>query len=127
MPKDDPVKAGPSRTRGAIDPVGAARLPAWDSGANQNGKPRSTLIAKNVVVNGRRTSVRMEQEVWTAIDEISRRERIDRHHMFTTVANRLKPHQSLSSAMRVFVICYYRDSSTESGHVRAGHGPVVRG
>ena len=127
MSNKDPAKVATSLAYEIVEKVDASTLPGPDSGANQNNKSRSTLIAKNIVVNGRRTSVRMEAEVWKAIDEISLRERIDRNHMFTAVANRLKAHQSLTSAMRVFVICYYRDSSTESGHVRAGHGPRTRG
>lgn len=106
--------------------VDKARLAGQEGRANENAKPRSTLLAKNVRVNGRRTSVRMEPEVWSAISEITRRENLDRNNLFTTIANRLKPHQTLSSAVRAFIITYYRESSTESGHVRAGHGPTDR-
>lgn len=127
MSNEDPTKVATSLAYENVEKVDAGRLPGPGSGANQNNKSRSTLIAKNIVVNGRRTSVRMEPEVWKAIDEIAERGRLDRNHMFTVVANRLKPHQSLTSAMRVFVINYYRDSSTESGHVRAGHGPRRHG
>jgi predicted DNA-binding ribbon-helix-helix protein len=95
--------------------------------ANQNAKSTSTLICRNIVVNGHRTSVRLEPEVWSAIDDVTCREKIDRNHIFTTIASRLAENQSLSSAIRAFVITYYRESSTESGHARAGHGPNYRG
>lgn len=106
----------------AVRKVDESRLPSSDSGANQNLKSSSTLIARNVIVNGRRTSVRMETEVWSAIEDITAREVLDRNYIFTTIANRLKPNQTLPSAVRTFIITYYRESSTESGHVRAGHG-----
>ena len=122
----EPTKVVATVARRALERKDGSEVPVRDSGANENIKLRSTLVSKNVVINGRRTSVRMEPEVWKAIDEITHRERIDRNHIFSTVANRLKPHESLSSAIRVFVICYYRDSSTESGHVRAGHGARAR-
>ena len=126
MPSENPPKPVTSLAHETIDRGDGGKRPARKAGANQNNQPRSTLIAKNVVVNGHRTSVRMEPEVWNAIDDICWRGMIDRNHLFTTVAKGLKPHQSLSSAMRVFVVSYYRDSSTENGHVRAGHGPQNR-
>jgi predicted DNA-binding ribbon-helix-helix protein len=122
----DPAKVVTSLALRSAEKIDASALPARESGANQNLKSRSTLITRNVIVNGHRTSVRMEPEVWQALDEITGREKIGRNHIFTTIANRLKPHQTLSSAVRVFVIAYYRESSTESGHVRAGHGPQAR-
>jgi predicted DNA-binding ribbon-helix-helix protein len=96
--------------------------PARHPEANQNLKSKSTLISKNVTVSGRRTSVRLEPEVWSAIDDLMHRENIDRNQIFSLIASRLVAHQSLTSAVRSFVITYYRESSTESGHVRAGHG-----
>lgn len=127
MRKKAPAKVVTSLVLRDAGEVDGSTLPGRDSEANQNVKGLSTLIARNITVNGRRTSVRMEPEVWLAIEEISRRERIGRNYIFTTIANRLRPHQSLSSAIRVFVISYYRDSSTESGHVRAGHGLLFGG
>jgi predicted DNA-binding ribbon-helix-helix protein len=109
--------------RVTLDRRDEAQLPAE---ANENAKSRSTLICRNIIVNGHRTSMRMERQVWNAIDEIVCREQLDRNYLFTTIANRLATNESLSSAVRVFVVTYYRESSTESGHVRAGHGAIRR-
>jgi hypothetical protein len=38
------------------------------------------------------------------------------------VAERKPPHDSLSSSLRVFMLEYFRNSSTEDGHMSAGHG-----
>jgi hypothetical protein len=35
-------------------------------------------------------------------------------------------HLSLSTALRLFVLGYYRDAATETGHIAAGHGNVAR-
>jgi predicted DNA-binding ribbon-helix-helix protein len=95
------------------------------SKANQNVKPESFLISKNVTINGHRTSVRMEPQIWNAIEDILYREGLDRHAFFTSIANRLKDNQSLSSAARTFVVTYYRESATETGHLKAGHGSRI--
>jgi predicted DNA-binding ribbon-helix-helix protein len=95
--------------------------------ANQNLKAGSFLVSKNVTINGCRTSVRLEPQMWNALDEIARREGIDRHHLFTSIADRVQRHQSLSSAVRTFVMTYFRESSTESGHQKAGHGSRIIG
>ena len=38
------------------------------------------------------------------------------------VAERKPPHNSLSSSLRVFMLEYFRKSSTEDGHMSASHG-----
>jgi hypothetical protein len=38
------------------------------------------------------------------------------------LAERKPPHASLSSSLRTFMLDYFRKSSTEGGHMSAGHG-----
>jgi len=42
---------------------------------------RSTLVSRNVVISGRRTSVRLEPEMWDALREICQRERSTIHQV----------------------------------------------
>ena len=82
----------------------------------------STLVSKNVTVGGKRTSIRLEPEMWLALTEIANRERCSIHDICTLVANKKKPQASLTSAIRVFLMLYYRSATTEEGHMRSGHG-----
>lgn len=82
----------------------------------------STLISKNVTVSGRRTSVRLEPEMWLALNEISLRERCSIHDICTLVSLKKNENTSLTAAIRVFLMLYYRAATTEQGHIRAGHG-----
>ena len=83
---------------------------------------RSTLVSRNVVVSGRRTSVRLEPEMWDGLREICRRERANLHQICTTVCLQKIDDTSLTAAIRVFVMRYFRLAATEEGHSKAGHG-----
>lgn len=85
-------------------------------------QPRSTLVSRNVTISGHRTSVRLEPEMWSGLKEICRRERATLHEICTIVASRKEEKTSLTAAIRVFVMAYYRAAATEEGHVKAGHG-----
>ena len=83
---------------------------------------KSTLVSRNITVLGRRTSVRLEPEMWNALREISRRENCKIHDICSLIQLRKNPNTSLTAGIRVFLMLYYRASSTEEGHTRAGHG-----
>ncbi len=83
---------------------------------------KSTLVSRNITVLGRRTSVRLEPEMWVSLKEISRREGCKIHDICSLIQLRKKPNTSLTAAIRVFLMLYYRAAATEEGHVRAGHG-----
>ncbi|MBV8167031.1 MAG: ribbon-helix-helix domain-containing protein [Alphaproteobacteria bacterium] len=65
---------------------------------------------RNVRIAGRRTSLRLEPEYWSALDEIGRRERFALHDLCTFIRRR-DPERSLASAVRVFVTYYFRESA----------------
>ncbi|MGB0719504.1 MAG: ribbon-helix-helix domain-containing protein [Bdellovibrionales bacterium] len=83
---------------------------------------KTTLISRNITVGGKRTSIRLEPEMWSALKEISKREGCSIHDICTLVSLRKNAKTSLTAAIRVFLMLYFRASSTEDGHVRAGHG-----
>jgi len=78
------------------------------------------LVLRNIKVRGRRTSIRLEPEIWEALAEICRREYCTRHEVCGYVASLKRG--SLTSSLRVFMLDYFRASATESGHKRAAHG-----
>jgi len=81
----------------------------------------STSVSRNVTIAGHRTSIRLQRELWDAIEEICRRERITLHQLCSRIAENKAP-RSLTSEVRVFVVNYYRSAANDEGHRRAGHG-----
>ena len=82
----------------------------------------STLVSRNITVNGRRTSVRLEPEMWRALKEISTRENCSIHELCSLISFRKNKRTSLTAAIRVFLMLYFRAATTDDGHSRAGHG-----
>ncbi len=83
---------------------------------------KTTLLSKNITVSGRRTSIRLEPEMWMAIREIAMREKCSIHDICSLVTIRKNAATSLTAAIRSFLMLYFRAASTEEGHMRAGHG-----
>lgn len=83
---------------------------------------KSTLVSCNVTILGRRTSVRLEPAMWNALHEIAGREKCKVHDICSLIHLRKNRKTSLTAAIRVFLMLYYRAAATEEGHGRAGHG-----
>ena len=81
------------------------------------------LVSRNITIGTHRTSVRLEPEMWIGLREICRREHVSIHDVATVVALRKAESSSLTAAIRVFVMAYFRMAATEDGHNSAGHGP----
>jgi len=81
------------------------------------------MIARNVTVAGRRTSLRMEPEMWDALQEAAAREGLSLHDFCTGVAKR-RGGYSMTAAIRVHLLGYFRGAATEAGHKAAGHGKL---
>jgi predicted DNA-binding ribbon-helix-helix protein len=71
---------------------------------------------RNIRVNHRRTSVRLEDGFWAALEEIATQENMSVHDIATTVAKvrsyRENAIVNLSSALRLFTLTYYRSKDT---------------
>lgn len=91
-----------------------------------DGDKKSTLISRNVTVLGRRTSVRLEPEMWAALRDISVREQCKVHDLCSLIEVRKNKDTSLTAAIRVFLMLYYRAAATDDGHRKAGHGNFMK-
>jgi predicted DNA-binding ribbon-helix-helix protein len=81
------------------------------------------LINRNVTVNGRRTSLRLEPEMWDALEEVAKREGVRVSDVVSRIDRDLRgPGSGLTARVRVFVLGYFRAAATENGHLNAGHG-----
>ena len=64
---------------------------------------RSSLVMHNIVVAGRRTSIRIEPAIWEALKSIARQQGVSVHELVSDI-DRARPASSLSSAIRAFVV-----------------------
>lgn len=85
----------------------------------------SRLVNRNVVAGRGRTSMRLEPELWEALYEICQREQIPVGEIVRQVEARGAA-GGRTSAVRVFVMQYFRLAATEQGHAEAGHGSRER-
>ena len=107
-----------------------SKLEAKSAGRSKNvaGRPAggaSTLVNRNVTIDGRRTSLRLEPAMWNALDEICHRE-ISTRNQLCEMIYKFKHASTLTAAVRVFVVNYYRAAATEEGHASVGHGAMLR-
>lgn len=89
---------------------------------DESGESRTTLVSRNITILGRRTSVRLEPEMWDALFDVSRREKTSIHNICSLIYLRKVKESSLTAAIRVFLLLYFRAASTEDGHIRVRHG-----
>ncbi len=81
----------------------------------------SRLINRNVTSTNGRTSMRLEPELWSALEEICHREMMTLADLVKSIERRGHP-GGRTSAVRVFVLTYFRNAASEEGHRTAGHG-----
>ncbi len=85
----------------------------------------STLVNRNVTIGRRRTSLRLEPAMWDALEEICRREDMSQHEICAMIDER-RSSSSLTAAIRVFIVNYFRAAATEVGHAGIGHGALYK-
>ncbi len=66
------------------------------------------LQSRNVRIYNRRTSVRLEPEMWSALSEIANLEGCSIHDLCGAVHDMKGPGASFTAALRVFMMEYYR-------------------
>ncbi len=66
----------------------------------------SELKKRNVVIDGNRTSVTLEPQVWVILHKIADDQNCDIHDLCTFINERKNSETSLASAIRVFLISY---------------------
>jgi predicted DNA-binding ribbon-helix-helix protein len=67
--------------------------------------------------------MRLEPELWRALAEIGEREHKDISSLVRKAEDEENP-GGRTSAVRVFVLDYFRAAATECGHSAAGHGTL---
>ena len=87
--------------------------------------PLSTLVIRNIVVAGHRTSVRLEPVMWDALHEIARRRGLTLHALVTEI-DQHRSASSLTAAIRVYIVDYYRAAAMPAAPAPAAERPILR-
>ncbi|MEO1329580.1 MAG: ribbon-helix-helix domain-containing protein [Pseudomonadota bacterium] len=68
---------------------------------------RSSLVTRNVRIHDRRTSVRLEPQLWRALETIAEIERVDINEICSRVEETRGPDGGFTSALRVYIVEYF--------------------
>jgi predicted DNA-binding ribbon-helix-helix protein len=82
------------------------------------------LISKNVTINGRRTSLRLEQASWEAMSDICQCEGLTLHELCSLIETR-RQGASRTSAVRAFIVTYFRTVVAEYGALQRGTASIL--
>ena len=80
---------------------------------------KSRLVSRNIMVNGRRTSMRLEEVCWDTIDEICIHESVNLHVLCTAIDQRSR-NSSRMAAVRASIVTNFRGLAEGSGFLNAG-------
>ena len=82
-----------------------------------SGEPSpSALTIRNVVVAGRRTSVRLEPLMWDSLRDIAQRRELGLNELVTEIERRREA-LSLTAAIRIYIVDFYRSAAISSTRV----------
>ena len=84
------------------------------------------LVSRNIHVDGRRTSLKLDPLCWMALQEIKERESASLEEICNTAKAWSPCKTSLASALRLFILDYFMAAATDEGHALARHGQLVK-
>jgi len=84
----------------------------------------SSLAIRNVVVGGHRTSVRLEPMMWDALREITLLRGVSLNDLVTEI-DRDREASSLTAAIRVYIVEYYRSAAARGEPAQKAPTPLV--
>lgn len=68
---------------------------------------KSSLLTRNIRIRDRRTSVRLEPQLWRALETIAELEKTSINELCTSVEEERGPEGGFTSALRVFIVEYF--------------------
>jgi predicted DNA-binding ribbon-helix-helix protein len=86
--------------------------------------PKSAIVKRSIVFNGKKTSLSLEDEFWNALKEIAAERHVKLSDLVTAIDGR-REHANLSSAIRLFVLDYYRNQADRRWVTVSAHWQVV--
>lgn len=85
----------------------------------------SSLVIHNIVVGNHRTSVRLEPVMWDALRDIALRQQFTVHDLVTEI-DRERTASSLTAAIRIYIVDFYRAAAVPAGRAQAVEPPTWR-
>src|SRR3974390_2272724 len=76
---------------------------------------KSPVVKRAIVIAGHKTSVSLEDAFWTGLKEIAAKRDLTLSDMVATI-DQDRRHGNLSSAIRLFVLDYYRGGGHAAAH-----------
>jgi predicted DNA-binding ribbon-helix-helix protein len=73
---------------------------------------KSRVVKRSIVVNGHKTSVSLEDEFWSALKVIAGKRLMNLSDLVTAIDGQ-RQHGNLSSAIRLFVLDFYRSRTSD--------------
>jgi predicted DNA-binding ribbon-helix-helix protein len=83
-----------------------------ESRRDRKSRPTS-LVIRNIIISGRRTTVRVEPVMWEALVEIAQQQDLTVHQLATKIGCCLD-NSSLTSAIRAYIVNFYRSGAAET-------------
>lgn len=74
----------------------------------------STLISRNITINGRRTSIRLEPGMWDALHEVAE-SKGQTIHQYCSEVQAQRRESSLTAAIRMALLEHYRQANQCNG------------
>jgi predicted DNA-binding ribbon-helix-helix protein len=85
----------------------------------------TTVDRRSIVIDGRKTTVSLEDAFWNALKEIATGRNMTRSHLIGAI-NSGRQQINLSSAVRLFVLGFYKDQRKKAGRGASGHSDELR-
>ena len=85
---------------------------------------KSPVVKRSIVIAGHKTSVSLEDAFWTGLKEIAAKRDLTLSDMVATI-DQDRRHGNLSSAIRLFVLDYYRGGSQPAVHAEPKPAAVL--
>jgi predicted DNA-binding ribbon-helix-helix protein len=73
---------------------------------------KSRIAKRSIVVNGHKSSVSLEDEFWTALKVMAGKRFMTLQELVTAI-DKQRQHSNLSSAIRLFVLDFYRSRASD--------------
>jgi predicted DNA-binding ribbon-helix-helix protein len=100
--------------------------PAWYDDLKSLDEDDGELVIRQGVIDGHRTSFRLYNLTWKALAEVAERESLTLNDLYTRIKRNAPGGLNFTTALRHYLLAYFREAATERGHVNGGHGSRQR-
>ena len=88
-------------------------------GGDGGGFMKSSVIKRSIVIDGHKTSISLEDAFWSDLKEIARARQATLSKLVADI-DQARQQNNLSSAIRLFILAYFRRDRTNAGQAPTG-------